>query len=332
MWSGPYIGGITQSLITRFLECPFRAYLYLICGYEEPEPSPQQMAWGNIFHLGTEHLIEGATVTESNDVMRKEFDTNYLGILPPTYRYSTCKMLKVYKDHVLPRIDQPAVTEQEINERIPIPGVEQLVRFRGKRDVLSPTKLGDHKCKGRIYPAETLAELSTDLQMNVYDYFSQRENWFYDLIQIPEFGYRVPPPLASQTPEKWVNHIFETYSNINDGFPINKFPNRWCVHLTHYQPYADTLVYFQKTVIPIVKRIIRWWDHINDPSFDPNNPDCYNDIFYVSPLRLFDPSRTDKFKPHFHGLFTGQYEISALSVTTNFYKELSDEPRRPSTN
>ena len=322
-WSGPFVGGITQSLITRFLECPFRFYLYAYCGFREPEPQQQQLIWGSVMHIGLEHLIRGHTLTESNDMMRHEFHTNYLDA-PPSFIHSTCRMLGVYKKTVLPKLQLPAETEIEINELIPIPGVDQLVRFRGKRDVLN-NRLGDHKCKGRIYAQETLTEISTDLQMNLYDYFSQKEYWFYDLIQIPEFAYRVPDRLASQSPQKWVDYIFDTHSNTMNGFPITQFPHQHCVHLTHFQPIQETLDYFDKTIIPIVKRIIRWWDHVNDPSFDPNKASCYNDVFYISPLRLFDPSRTDKFKPHFHGLFTGQYGYEALTASAEFYAELSHD-------
>ena len=51
-WKGPLEGGITQSLLTKFLECPYRFYLYAGLGLEQPgEPEPN-LIWGDICHKG----------------------------------------------------------------------------------------------------------------------------------------------------------------------------------------------------------------------------------------------------------------------------------------
>ena len=51
MWSGPFAtdaqGGITQSLINSFNQCPYRAYIKYILGLKENKPESPQLMWGD---------------------------------------------------------------------------------------------------------------------------------------------------------------------------------------------------------------------------------------------------------------------------------------------
>ena len=57
-WAGPLVGGLTQSIINRYLDCPFRFYLYAVLGLEDPAPDKANLMWGSICHYGLEQIIK----------------------------------------------------------------------------------------------------------------------------------------------------------------------------------------------------------------------------------------------------------------------------------
>jgi len=83
--------------------------------------------------------------------------------------------------------------------------------------------------------------------------------------------------------------------------------------------------YWNKTIIPKVKRISEWYDYVTSDKFDPNNPDCYNNIFYIQPVRNFIPTNTEKFKCDYHAYLTGQAALSSLKETRTVFQELNNE-------
>jgi len=325
-WSGPFVGGITQSLIIRFLECPFRFYLYAYCGLQETEKLHNNLVWGDTLHKGLEHILEGEPYDVALKHMVDYFVATYKGYAAKT-KYTTAHMLKLYPSQETINFWEGIDTEVVLKQPIKFDELSTPVLFRGKADMVSKRKdrLGDHKAKGRIYPAETRAELNHDLQMNLYAKLLGIEEWQYDLIQIPEEAYKVPEIRAGESSENWAHRIFyqQAYSEYN--FPIARYPKAWIVQIPHFQPMEEIDAYFNFTIKPIALRMVRWWEHVTDPNFDPNNPACYNDVFYHSPARLFDPSRTDKFKPHFHSIITNQIGYDDLVPVNDFYAELPDE-------
>lgn len=343
-WSGPYEGGITQSLITRFLECPFRFYLYAYCGLEEPKPFDERLIWGDTLHKGLEHYVRGDSLESSQAAMLAYQNEKYPRS-PATFQYTTRNMLALYPRHKLESWGK-ILTEQEIDQKInigkanihlydnnctvSIPKHYQPVRMRGKVDMLAQdlSRFGDHKGKGKNAsdPNSVKAELSTDHQMNMYAYaFGCIEEWIYDLILIPEDQPRSPPQRVGETPEAWADRIFFTHKDITNGFPIKQQPARWINQVPHFQPKQDILDHINFTIKPIMMRICDWWEHVNQPNFDPNNPEYYNAIFYRSPVRLFDPAKTRSFKCNYHSYLTGQSDFSSLTPIKGFYTELSND-------
>ncbi len=324
-WSGPYEGGITQSLLIRFCECPFRFYLYAYCGLKEAEESQENLIWGDTFHKGLEHLIRGDSLHDSMCAMYAYFMAEY-PTAPSTYIYTCFQMLKLYPLDVYITWDKPnIITEKHLHKELHLPGIERPVIARGKVDVTDSVRLCDHKCKGTIYPMETLLELNTDLQMNLYGYILGTEQWQYDLIRIPESKYSgAPDRRGGETPEAYANRLFTSYNYPDKGYPINNYRFQWISQLPYTQPKHKMEEYYSKTIAPLVRRVCRWWDKVNEPNFDPNSPEYYDEIFYQMPARMFDPSRTDKFKPHFHGILTEQQTYEDLLPVKSFYAELED--------
>lgn len=341
-WSGPYEGGITQSLITRFLECPFRFYLYAYCGLEEPKQLDERLIWGDTIHKGLEHYIRGDSLETALTHMLDYQHTHYPRA-PATFQYTTRNMLRLYPIDKI-RAWGKVLTEQEIDQKINInhkrydpshpdryyDNLYDDVRMRGKVDMLAEdlTRFGDHKGKGKNAgdPSTVKAELGTDTQMNMYAYaFNCIEHWIYDLILIPEDQPRTPAQRVGETPEEWADRIFNTHKDISSGFPIKQQPAKWINQVPHFQPKQEIIDHMNFTVKPLMQRICDWWEHVNQPNFDPNNPEFYNAIFYRSPVRLFDPAKTRSFKCNYHSYLTGQTDFASLTPIKGFYTELSNE-------
>lgn len=321
MWQGPYTHrGITQSLIIRFMECPFRFYLYAYCGLQDPEPPQENLMWGDTFHKGLEHLIRGDTLHGALTAMYEYHQKEY-PLAPPTYIYTCMYMLKIFPITEYNHWNKDKIITEHILDAT-IDGV----KFSGKCDVTDFTNLSDHKCKGSIDPAGTLEDLGTDLQMNLYSYILGCEHWQYDLIRIPESKWSgAPERKPGMTPQGYAEHIFKTYNYPDKGYPIEQYKFLWMSSIPYTQPRHLCQDYFKRTIRPIVRRMERWWEHVTNPNFDPNNPECYNDVFYIAPARMFDPSRTDKFKPHFHGILTGTQDYTDLIPVKSFYSELEEK-------
>lgn len=360
-WPGPYKGGITQSLINRFLQCPFRFYLYAVLGLKEAEPIDERLMWGDTLHVGLEHLIKGETMDTCLAIMRKYLYDNY-PTAPSSFEFSTANMLTIYPTKKIENWG-PIDTEVDIKvkhtfeqlEIIPARHVQAAqfaidpgrdysnpqdllhlrlaeVLLRGKADMVSQDKrhLGDHKGKGRSAPSpeSTRKEIGQDLQMNLYAHaLGGIQSWLYDIIKIPEDQYGLPPKRASETSKEWVDRLFFTHKDTLRGYPISKVKQMWFNQTPHWQPVEDIESYMQYTVNPIILRIIDWWETVNNPNFDPNNPQMYSAIFYRSPVRLFDPAKTFKYECDYHKYLTGQHDLEHLVPVNHYYPELEEDEK-----
>lgn len=338
-WAGPYEGGITQSLMD-YPSCPFSAYLYFVCGLKEARPLDPNLMWGDILHKGLEHALRGDPLDVAKDVMMDYMNKQYPNC-PSTFGSTTWEMLKLYPVNETIDLWGGIHTEVKIDEHINLPRVyslfsnnyyeltpERKVRVKGKIDMLSYAgdRIGDHKCKGRLYPHDTLQEINHDFQMNFYAKIKGGiEHWQYDLIHIPEEMYRVPERRSGESSDHWANRIFNVYSDTMNGFPIARFKHRWMFNIPYFQPKADNEEYYNFTIVPLIHRMCNWWDYVTHPNFDPNDPRCYNAMFYQAPVRLFNPAKTDKFKCKYHSVLTKQIGYEQLVPVGDFYPELAED-------
>lgn len=321
-WSGPS-AGISQTILIKFMECPFRFYLYYWCGLKEKEPPHENLVWGSILHNGLEHLIRGDSIHEAITKMY----TYYQEVYPnePDVTIFTCfEMLKLYNKYELHPYNSweraKLMTEYEFEQ--PHSTGTYNVLLRGKMDVTDTIRLCDHKCKGSIYPDEASKELGTDIQMNLYSEVFDTLIWKYDLIRIPINPY-FPERRGGESAAAYADRLFNKEYNSKKFFPISSFKPQWLNCVPFYQPTNKRKEFFKKTINPWIDKLCRYWDYLQSPGFDPNNLDCYNEIFYVNSARVFDPSRTDKFKPNFHGILTDQIDYDDLVPVDGFYTELS---------
>ena len=272
-------------------------------------------------HKGLEHLIRGDDLHTSMQAMYDYFNAEYPSE-PDTIIYTCFEMLKLYPIENFKYWDNP-ITEHKLRTTVQLPGpTPREIVVRGMADVTDFTRLCDHKCKGRIYPTECAEELGDDLQMNLYSYVLRTPQWQYDLIQCPLVAYQCPERRSGVSAEAYANMLFNTYDNYKYFFPISKFVRQWVCCIPYYQPLEKVDLYFAQTIAPLFTKFCDWWDYVTSPGFDPNNPDCFNHIFYKNPSRVFDPAKTDKYKGNYHSLMNGVSELSDLIPVPSFYPEL----------
>ena len=331
LWKGPIEDGCTQSIINKFLQCPFRFYLYAILGLEEDTPPHPNLVWGDCYHVGLEHLIQGDSLRDSQLAAINYLDKEYGEFRNWTddegkplfnyesYRKSIPLMLSYYDTNIIQ--EDNLITEDSFNVKF------QGYRFRGKRDVHAPDEaIGEHKAKKQISidPVLLKEEITQDLQCNIYMRISEVEKVYYDLIGIPEsVKYGAPYKARNRTDAEYIQDcIIGGDYKPNKLFPICDNLHAWVHQSVHFIPHASQEKYWQQTVIPIVKRMHQWYDYVTDPNFDPNNPEHYNEVFFRMPVRIFLGSNTEKFKCEYHSYLTEQEEICNLREVSSMYKEL----------
>jgi len=331
-WPGPIEGGITQSLISRMLECPYRSFLYYGLGLEESTTIEPNLIYGNGGHLALEialmkpKLIREFTESDFDEIFGKvvQYFKDKYPNAPSTYPHSIIRILKLYDDSY--KTDLPdLITEKKFNE-VYITRSGMVCNLRGKKDVHSASKrfLGEHKFKGKIDPELTRLETPVDQQVLLYSYVSNSTTCMYDQILIPESQWSLPKRNPMSSAKGYMDEIFYNCSPWND-FPIARYKNRWISQLPIDITDEAIDEFRKKTLDPIIDMIWRRYDKWCDSSFDPENPACYDADFYKVPVRQFDATRTERYKCKYHGILTGQIGLSDLVPVTDFYKELTDE-------
>ncbi|GIW60335.1 MAG: hypothetical protein KatS3mg087_1401 [Patescibacteria group bacterium] len=328
IWKGPFEDRITQSLIGRFLQCPFRFYLYAGLGYDPFLELNDNLVWGDTFHKALELSLrmpkQICELTEE-ELGRLEAEVgSYLATKYPTYPRtfvtSIMYMLRLYDDSF--KEEGPVVTEKVFDFEYNIPG-EGTVTFSGKVDGLVNSTLVEHKCKGKINPDQTSDEIPVDVQVNLYAKAMEANEVIYDLIRIPDTQWSLPQKREFQKPD---NYIKELYTKRKWGdFPVYDNKNRWYSQIRMPLNKEEIENCFQRTIIPVVKKMIRWYEHVTSPGFDIDNSECYNDVFYITPIRQFDPSRTEYYKSDFHDYMVGNTYLEGYPRVKSMFNELEEE-------
>ena len=324
LWKGPLIDGITQSMIGKFVQCPYRFYLYAILGLKDNTPLHDNLIWGDVFHKGLELYIESKDLNVSVVGMLEYLDTKYPNA-PSTYKTSTRRMLYKFS---LSTYNGEWQTEIPFKIPITLPS-GRTVTMRGKIDALNTTHpdyqlvLGEHKCKGYIDPARLAKELPHDRQLNIYCYLHNIEWVNYDLILIPEAVKYKPARSFNESPQEWMDKLFTGPCGSYGMFPINQQVHQWIHNKpTFFLPREGQERYWNETVYPDLERICIWWDYVTQPGFDHTDPKFYNHIFYKTPVRQFEASNTEKFECDYYSHLIGDEDISELADVGSLYKEL----------
>lgn len=330
-WAGPLKGGVTQSLLTKFLECPYRFYLYAGLGLKEPEDPEPNLIWGDIGHKGLELLIEKPY--ERIEYTPEDWEEIYAGIdehayrnwpeAPITFLPSIKQMLTLYDDSYKQQYGN-FVTELKFNVEHTTPA-GNTISLRGKVDGYNEAHkvLVEHKCKGRIDIQQTMRETPTDLQVIVYSYVMGTRTIIYDLIRIPDTQWSLPPKTQYQNPVQYIKSLYDK-RNWGD-FPIFTKKHKWIQQVIVDLNDEHIEMCMAETINPLIDKLCIYWDYVSDPNFDYQNPAHYNHIFYKTPIRHFDPGRTQSYKCSYWNLLTDSIGMEDLVPVDSFYAELDEK-------
>jgi hypothetical protein len=320
-------GGITQSLINSYLDCPFRFYLYTVLGLVDPENINPNLIYGSIAHRGLEHLVGHPTPVaefsppEKDELLEviQNYTAKHYPSSPSTFPYSAYEMCLLYDDTF--KLEDTFKAEQKF--QIPyITPKGNKVTLRGKVDGQGTTKIVEHKFVGYNDPMTARLETPLDLQVNLYMYVTGTTECIYDKIQIPDTNKWAPQQRQSERAKAYAKRIF--HDHYAKEYPISRNKHLWLDQFKFYRTEEQLQEYVDYVIDPHIDNICAYWEKVTDPNFDPNNPAHYDSLFWIKPIRTFDASRTEKYKCNYYNFIAGDYTLSNL-VPAHFYKELLDE-------
>lgn len=330
-WQGPLIGGITQSLLSKFLECPYQFYIYAGLGLEEPKEPEPNLVWGDTFHRGLEHIIEIPyqlhEFTPEDWATTQEVVEHHLRdkwpMAPQTYCLSINHMLPLYDDSYKTEYGTFR-TEQKLSH-LHTTRTGNKVLLRGKADAVNVSNeiLVEHKCKGKIDINQTYAESPYDLQVTMYSFILGTRTVIYDLVRIPDTQWSLPPKRQYESPKNYIKNLY--FERAWGDFPVTKKKHLWLQQTTINLTDEQVELNMAEMVDPIIDKLCAYYDYVSDSNFDFQNPDHYNKLFYKTPIRHFDPARTASFKGPYWNHRVGALDLDCMVPVHSFYAELEDE-------
>ena len=189
VWEGPDgdgpNGGITYSLLCRFLSCRERFRLLVTEGLKATEGFNHRLEYGNMWHACEEAfarvgfnypVIERALIDYCRPLLNKyPMDREKIN-----HWYMVCKVqfpiyLDFWKDHRDMAVRKPLLQEYQFDIRHQLPS-GKTVRLRGKWDSvdleterkISSVILQENKTKGNVDPIAMERQLKFDLQTMMY--------------------------------------------------------------------------------------------------------------------------------------------------------------------
>jgi hypothetical protein len=191
LWHGPYgdglLGGITQSMLVRFLSCRERFRLKYVLGLDPHDRWNHRIGYGNMWHVCEEAHANNASAEGIVHALHKH-TTQQLYQYPMQREeiekwYCVCTVqfpeyVKHWSEHPDVKNRTPLMQEQVFDVPYTLPS-GRTVRLRGKFDsvdlitdeVTGPSGgvyLQENKTKGDINKLQVEQQLKFDLQTNLY--------------------------------------------------------------------------------------------------------------------------------------------------------------------
>lgn len=303
LWEGPCSdgpqGGLTQSLLSRWLCCRERFRLKVVEGLTTPEDFSPALEYGNLWHICEEHAPDWQEPLR--DYCRK-LQTKYPTQQEQAIHWTeVCRVqYPIYADYWSKHPDQedkePIANELTFRAPYKLPS-GRTVWMRGKFDAVDRvgdrTVLQENKTKGDIDSLRIEKQMAFDLQTLWYVIALQRTKLPGHRIKgVPEIRYNVVRrPLAGgkgsirkhqptkSRPEGETDAEF--YARLGDIIANASGPDwgtapgesyffmRWNVVLAK----ADLERFEKRFMIPCLEDLCDWWERIStakDP-FDPTN-------------------------------------------------------------
>ena len=288
LWNGPCgmgpLGGITQSMLVRFLSCRERFRLKYVCGLEPPDVWNKSIGYGNMWHVCEEVLAA------NGDPLLKLMD--YAGGQMAKYPMqrdeilkwcNVCRIqfpeyVKYWSEHpdVVGRI--PLMQEQVFDVLYTLPS-GRVVRLRGKFDSVDLIDGGiwlqENKTKGDIDKMQVERQLTFDLQTMLYLVALGRFGNLQEDCQILGVRYNVvrrplsggvgniKPHAAKQTKSKYTpaETDEEFYERLRRDY-IAADPSHWFFRVRAEVSERDIQVFRNTCLDPLLETVCWWYAEV----------------------------------------------------------------------
>lgn len=293
-------GGITYSLLSRFLVCRERFRVHAVEGLHTRQKFNHLMDFGNMWHVCEEHFIAGKPYTPHLiELTRKYIEKYPFQQEEIRHWYSLCEALfPVYIDYwrkhpdVLKR--EHLFGEETFDVLYTLPS-GRTVRLRGKWDGGDIVEdefgkgvwLQENKTKSSIDQIKIERQLKFDLQTMFYiialetkksDDFWRRSNKRWRDLPIRGVRYNVVRRSAHKSPESMLKKCIEDIGAGRGG----EWFNRWNTEINDY----DVKVFKDTCLNPILEFLSDWWARYTDDGTPLKNSDG---TLYQTPLHWRHP-------------------------------------------
>ena len=362
VWAGPSSpdpnGGVTQSLLGRFLFCRERFRLLVVEGLKPADTFSHRLEYGNMWHVCEEALAQQGSSQPS--LLWQRNLTTYCERLCRRYItqqdqidkwYNVCKVqFPLYVDYWAKHQDvvdrTPLLQEQVFHVPYKLPS-GRTVYLRGKWDAVDLIGKGkaagiylfETKTKGDINEQQLKRQLTYDLQTMLYLIALHDQADFevpslgpttisgvrYNVIRRPLSGGRGSivqhkPSRSNPFGEKKEDYYSRLGGLIAEA-PQDYFM-RWKVEIHS----GDIAKFKRECLDPILEQLCTWWDWVNDQSTEYHtNPggrffDANSGIHYRLPYGVYNPLLEGNVSDLDEHLATGG-ELG-LTRTDNLFPEL----------
>jgi hypothetical protein len=320
LWSGPDgegpNGGITFSLLSRFLVCRERFRLHALEGWRTQDGFNHRLEYGNMWHVCEEHYLADSGTWH-------EVLADYCADLCQKYRhsqeqikhwYNVCKVqFSAYVPYWKRQVEEsneerkPLLQEYAFDVPYSLPS-GRTVRLRGKWDsvdIVRSPKVGrpqiwlqENKTKGDINEQQIQRNLNFDLQVMTYvialgqwakdhDRFSNLPfaGVRYNVIRRPLSGGRHTIKQHQPTKTGKGGETAEEYYNRLKGLIESEpeyFFMRWNVLITS----VDVANFARKCLDPILENLHYWYESQMGPIQKGRD---YPPANYVYPYNVYNP-------------------------------------------
>ena len=298
LWQGPCgagpLGGITQSMLVRFLSCRERFRLKYILGLEPPDKWVKTIGYGNMWHICEEKY----SANEAHEPALCYHTEDQLRLYPMqreeiTKWFHVCQIqfpeyVKHWAEHPDVKYRTPLMQEQVFDVPYTLPS-GRIVRLRGKFDSVdfipgvNPPPgiyLQENKTKGDIDKLQLERQLKFDLQTMLYlvalrSYYD-KNGWAangtfggvrYNVVRRPLSGGvgSIKPHSAKSTKTKITpaETDDEFYERLRRDY-IAADPSYWFFRVRSEVSAQDIKTFRETCLDPLLEQLCWWYDWITD--------------------------------------------------------------------
>lgn len=326
VWKGPnsndWNGGITYSMLCRFLNCRERFRVKYILGLETHGTFNPSIEYGHMWHACEEGLAAGHHWNAHLDLYLQQVIKRYSTQQEQIWKYyNVCKVqfpiyVDWWKQH--PDVQQrtPLLQEQVFDVKYKLPS-GRYVRLRGKWDSVDAVThrrqkrlwVQENKTKSSPDEQSVQQQLQADLQTMLYLIPLRHEcsggapykfpglqgqqiaGVRYNVIRRPLSGgkHSIKPHKQRGkkkiTPAETMDAFYARLGKLIASEP-EFFFMRWNAEVSP----AEVLRFEQRTLVPILEQVCDWWEYMKMVEFDPWNKEqpCNNYIHWQHPHGVYN--------------------------------------------